>query len=96
MNTKRTTTFLMANLGSEMVRLFNLKRQGRIDDAKASAARAVILIDSIVSRPDIGQGAKEAEILRGIVKDVAETSPRYSVSEKELNSYFAPFALRAL
>ena len=86
----------MANLGSEMSRLFSFKKQGENDLAKSSAERAVKIIDSIVVKPDIGGGKKEAEILRLIVADAISVSPNYSIDEKELNSYFAPFAIRAM
>ncbi|OGZ04176.1 MAG: hypothetical protein A2648_01155 [Candidatus Lloydbacteria bacterium RIFCSPHIGHO2_01_FULL_41_20] len=96
MKTERTTLFLMANLGSEMSRLFSFKERGENELAKSSAERAIKIIDSIVAKPNIGGGKSEAEILRSIVSDMISALPNYSIGEKELNSYFMPFAIRAM
>jgi hypothetical protein len=96
MKTERTPAFLMANLGSEMVRLFQAKKAKQFDMAKNSAERAYKIIDSIVIHQDVGQGKKEAEILRMIIKDSLSEKPELHISEDDLNSYFTPFAKRVL
>lgn len=96
MNPQRTATFLMANLGSEVSQIFQYKNSNQIDMAKNSAERAYKIIDSFIIHQDAGEGRKEAEILRTIIKDAVSENPKLNVNEKELNSYFKPFAIRAL
>ena len=96
MNAERTTTFLMANLGSEIVRFFGLKKNGLTGMAKASAERALKIVDSLLNRPDVGGGKEEVKILKMIIEDALSDKPVCTVTEKELNSYFNPFALRVL
>ena len=96
MNTQRTTQFLMANLGVEIIRLFGYKKQGKIKEARTSGERASKIIDSLESHPDINGGKKEVELMKDIIKDAVLKRPRHHVTEKELNSYFMPFSLRAL
>ncbi|MDO8492384.1 MAG: hypothetical protein Q7S34_01970 [bacterium] len=96
MKTKRTTLFLMANLGSEMARLFALQKGGEIDLARKSADRAIIIINKLLARPEIGAGKKEIEILKTLTEDMLLPSPYYMVNEEEISSYFMPFAVRLL
>ena len=96
MNTERTTNFLMANLGSEMMRFFGLIKQDNIPFAQKSAERVLKIIDSIKNRSDIKGGKEEVEILKSITLDALNDNHGFNVSEKELNSYFLPFASRAI
>lgn len=96
MNTERTTSFLMANLGSELTRFFVLQRQGDHKNAEARANRSLDIISKIMVREDIGNGKKEIGILKDIVEDVLSGSRKYNVTGEELSSYFFPFAQRVL
>lgn len=96
MNTERTVQFLMANLGSELIRFFSLRRQGRQEDALASAQRVRLIINQLLLHKDIGNGANEVLVLKMLIEDALSTTPQYSVNDQELNSYFRPFAERVL
>jgi hypothetical protein len=67
-----------------------------MDMAKSSAERAYKIIDSFMILEDAGEGKKEVEIIRTIIKDVISEKPQLNISEKELNSYFIPFAKRVI
>ena len=95
MNAERTTVFLMANLGSEMARFFRLKKQGRLDLAKGAASRAQKIIESICDQAEPGARA-ETLLIKEVLDDAQTNTPRYVISEQDLNSYFAPFAQRIL
>src|SRR3989344_5643984 len=96
MNPIRTTNFLMANLGSEMVRFFNLKRSDDSEAARSSAQRALAMIETLKSHTDIGNGKQEVAILESIVKDALTDAPQYHINSEDLNTYFLPFAHREL
>jgi len=96
MNTRRTTCFLMANLGSELIRFFNLRKRGDCAHAEASAARAFHIISQLLERDDIGNGKQEVMILKKIVDDSLAAPQLHTVSDSDLNSYFMPFAARTL
>ena len=96
MNTQRTIQFLMANLGSEVARLFSFKRKGEFDQARSSSERASKIIDSLEKHPDIHGGRGEVEIMKEIINDAMSVKPKLHVTENELKSYFMPFSLRAL
>lgn len=96
MNTKRTTYFLMANLGSELIRFFNLQKQNNDEHARASATRAFHIIDQLMKQQDIGNGKQEIAILRTLVEDALSNTKMYTVHESDLHNYFAPFASKIL
>ncbi len=96
MKTQRTPAFLMANLGSEVAQIFQFKNNNHLDMAKSSAERAYKIIDSFIVHRDAGEGKKEVEILRMIIKDSLSEKPELHISEDDLNSYFTPFAKRVL
>lgn len=96
MNTERTTSFLMANLGSELIRFFALQRQKDNERARASADRAFRIMNQLLEHKDIGNGRREVALLKELTDDALLPSPLYRVTEAELNSYFMPFASRVL
>ena len=96
MKTERTPTFLMANLGSEMTRLFESKKKGQFEMAKSSAERAYKIIDTFIVHRDSGEGKKEAEILRMIIRDSLSDKPELNINEDDLSSYFKSFANRII
>ncbi len=95
MNAERTPYFFMANLGSELIRLFSFLKKQEHEYARESARRALLIVDQLLGRSDINNGRAEVEVLKMLVEDALSSSPRYRVQETELNSYFTPFALRA-
>jgi hypothetical protein len=97
MNNQRTTQFLMANLGVEIMRLFSYKKQGNIVEARTSGERASKIIDSLENHPHINSGKKEVEMIREVmIKDVLSEKPKYQITERNIDSYFMPFSIRAL
>ncbi len=96
MTTQRTTPFLIANLGSELIRFFALQKRKDIENAKLSAIRAFHIIDRIMNQKDIGNGKQEISILKRIIEDSLSNSHMYNISDSDLNSYFMPFASRVL
>ena len=96
MRTERSTSFLMANLGSELTRFFALQKQGDRQNAEASANRSYDIILKLSAREDIGGGKREIEILKDIIKDALSDEQKYHITEAELNTYFIPFAERVL
>ena len=93
---QRTTHFLIANLGAEMIRFFSLQKRKDTENAKLSAARALHIIDQIMQQKDIGNGKEEISMLKKIIEDSLLNSHIYNISESDLNSYFMPFASRVL
>jgi hypothetical protein len=97
MNPQRTTVFLMANLGIEIMRLFGYKKRGDMADARLSGERASKIIDSLESHPDINGGKREVEMIRDVmIEDALSDTPQYHITENNVNSYFMPFSMRAL
>ena len=86
----------MANLGSELIRFFALRKRGEEQNALASATRARKIIQDMSAREDIGNGKQELVILEKIIEDALSQSPQYRITDKDLNSYFMPFASRTL
>lgn len=96
MNTERTVAFLMANLGSEIARIFSAQKRGATPMVASGADRAIKIINELLGRPDLGNGHQEVEILKMIVEDLASDQPIHLKDELALNSYFLPFAQRVL
>jgi hypothetical protein len=93
MNTARTPLFYMANLGSEVARLSSALENG-VADAQASLARCLHILDEYERIEPSTGGKKEAETLRRVLVDFVRQEREYSVSAKQLEEYFMPFALR--
>ena len=93
MNTARTPLFYMANLGSEVARLSSALERGAAD-AQAPLARCLHILDEYERIEPSPGGKEEAETLRRVLVDFARQKHEYSVSAKQLEEYFMPFALR--
>ncbi len=93
---ERTTCFLIANLGSELIRFFALQRKKDTKNAKLSADRALFIIGQIMKQKDIGNGKQEMFIFKEIINDSLLNSHKYNINDSDLNSYFLPFASRTL
>lgn len=94
MNPERSTLFLMANLGSEMLRMFGHKQTGQRDLMGKSADRALAIISSLTEHTDLGSGAQEIQILKDIINDMLSPAPTLSIQKRDLDIYFNPFASR--
>ncbi|MBA3789342.1 hypothetical protein H0X32_03025 [Patescibacteria group bacterium] len=96
MNTDRTPTFLMANLGSEFIRLYVALEGTDLVRIEESRARAMRIIDTLPLHPELKGRTDEIEILRNVLEDSILSKPRYRINKNDLEAYFAPFALRVL
>jgi hypothetical protein len=92
----RTSNFLMANLGSEIVRLCQAAEARNLDRVTESCARALHITDELIAHPSLEGRTGEIEILKNVIEDIAGAVPKYDISHKDLESYFMPFAVRAL
>jgi len=93
---RRTATFLMANLGSDMSQLFSYIDKGELEKAKSPAERANKIIDELLDHPELNGRKMEVEILRKIIEDAFSEERIFEVKKEEIEDYFMPFALRAL
>lgn len=93
---ERTPNFLMANLGSEVARLYAAKDADNDERVVASSERALHIIDELSAHPELEGRAEEIDILRDVIEDTTSPTPQYRVSSKDLEAYFMPFALRTL
>ena len=87
--------FYMANLWSEVEKIFISKEKG--DDASSRSAfrRAMPIIAKIKSFNN-KSASFEIDILRDILDDLNNISRKYLADRKQLSSYLYPFALRAM
>jgi len=94
--TKRTSSFLMANLGAEVSRIFSAKKAQDEIRAKECLIRAENILKEIMTFPDMKKRATEIEILSEVIRGIAIPKPTITVSEQNITSYFMPFALQSL
>lgn len=92
MKIERTAQFLFANLGSEITRFFGLRKRNMHDEAHLSIKRALGIIDSILVSNASKSAREEAMILRTVIIDLMQESAQFTVGERELQSFFLPFA----
>ena len=96
MNTKRTSLFLMANLGAEVSRIISLKEKNEPVLAVEALARANKIISQIKELPDMKARLDEINTLSKVINNITESKPALSVPEKHIKSYFLPFSLRLM
>jgi hypothetical protein len=93
---QKDATFLMANLGSEVARLYkaiDLKSSQRVEESRTRALR---IIDELLLNPQTQGRSGEIKILKDVIEDISTPMPKYLVKSKEFEVYFMPFALRTL
>jgi len=95
MNTERNSTFLMANLGSEVSRMVSAKKGNDFTLLKSAYERAKNIIIQIKSCIDMKVREKEIDILDDVVSDLMKEKPIFSIQPDNLLSYFRPFMLKA-
>ena len=94
---EKNATFYMANLGSELLRLFIWREKKDEHNAKASALRCLKIIKDLQQVSSKPGAIKEAHILEDIIKDFMENDLKnYSISKEDLEKYFNPFAMRVM
>ncbi len=98
MNNQKETRplyFYVANLGSEVQRIFSLKEKGDIKAMKNAYERAVLIIEKIKSF-----GNKDANLEISILSDslgkIVNENAEIELNRDQISSYFNPFALRVV
>ncbi|MEK9182202.1 MAG: hypothetical protein AAB781_01275 [Patescibacteria group bacterium] len=92
---ERTPLFYLANLGSEVNRIFTLKEKGLTKESEAAYARAISIIDKLLKHPDLEGRAEEIKILKDYLEQ-SMRSNRVQFLKKEWQGYFSPYANRLL
>ena len=95
MKTERTSVFFMANLGSEVSRIFSAKESGDLKILQMAMAKAKSIISELKKLPDT-KNNKEIDILVDVINDLGQKNQKYQVSQEYLKSYFYPFAVRLM
>ncbi len=96
MNTERTPAFLMANLGSEVSRVYAAREACDMARIEQSFTRALSILERLREHPLLAGRTAEIEILQDVLMDSATAHPRYAVSKGQFEAYFLPFAQRVL
>lgn len=92
---ERTPLFYLANLGSEVHRIFILKEKGLLKEAEGAYVRAMGIVEKLLSHPDLEGRTGEIKML----KDYLEQSMKSECVQflkKEWQGYFSPYANRLL
>jgi hypothetical protein len=90
------STFLMANLGSEITRLLLAKEKKDSELIQKAYQRLTKIFGELYSRKDIASRRDELDILEKVVKSMMGEPSEIRVSPEYLKSYFVPFAIKAL
>lgn len=85
----------MANIGSEVARLVNLKELGKKEAMEKSLVRALELIDLTLADARWRSRLREVARLREVLADFCLGRGFFVVSGTILENYFLPFALLA-
>lgn len=95
MNPNRTSSFLMANIGAEVSRIISAKKKNDFGLVGQALERAVAIILQLKSKPEMKERIYEINILEKVIRDTSLPKSSLSVSNKNLQSYFIPFAIRS-
>ena len=95
MKTERTSFFLMANLGSEVAKMFSAKERGSLDSFHRAMIQAKLILSELKNIPDIKNNT-EIDILADVINDLGEKTQKYEISSKQLQSYFYPFVIKLM
>lgn len=87
--------FYMANLWSEVEKIFVWKERGDNEAMQSALKRAIPIIDKIKSFNNTSATA-EINILQDILIDLNSSERKYLISREQLSSYLNPFALRVV
>lgn len=96
MNTKRTSLFLMANLGAEVSRIISFKERHEDALAKGAFLNANKIINEIKALPDMKTRLQEINTLAKVIENILEPNPILNIPTKHIKSYFVPFSLRLM
>ena len=96
MNNKRTPLFLMANLGSEVTRLFAALEKKDAVLTQGAYERACKILTEVMTFPEMQNRNAEFAILKNVLDDLALAHNTLSIKPQHLKAYFMPFALRVM
>ena len=83
----------MANLGSEVSRIFSAKENGDIGIFDMAMKKAKSILVELKNLPDTKNNT-EIDILADVINDLGQDKQKYEISREHLKSYFYPFASR--
>lgn len=86
----------MANLGSEVSRMFSYGEKGEKELAEKSFGRAKSTILRMFSLPEAQARKGELEMMADVLDDYQREKPKYRVKKETFKRYFLPFAQRIL
>jgi ribosomal protein L16 Arg81 hydroxylase len=90
------STFLMANLGSEVTRIILAKEKKDSELMQKAYHRFTKVFEELYSCKDVISRRDELDILRSVIDSLMEEVSEIEVSPEHLKSYFVPFATKAL
>jgi len=91
---KRTSLFLMANLGAEVSRIISAKKKGDDMLLQLSLKKAHDMIREIEAMDDMKSRHEEIDLLSQVIDAIVKPTPGLKVDTASIKSYFMPFALR--
>ena len=91
---ERPLYFYVANLGSEVQRIFSWKEKGDKEAAENAYKRAILIIDKIKNFGNKNANI-EMDILLDSLKDLIYEKPEF-IDRNQMSAYFNPFALRVM
>jgi|SRR3989344_4591745 len=87
--------FYVANLGSEVQRMFVWKEKGDKEATQNAYKRAISIIERIKSFGNKSANA-EMSVLQKSLKELTSESNKFNLNRRQMSSYFNPFALRVM
>lgn len=94
-NQERPLYFYVANLGSEVQRIFVWKEKGDEEAMQNAYKRAISIIDKIKSFKNKSANV-EMDILQKSLEELILSGNEFSLNRDQISLYFGPFALRVV
>lgn len=92
---ERPLYFYVANLGSEVQRIFSWKEKGDKEAMENAYQRAITIVDTI-EKFNNASANKEMSIFKSILNSVVSGSLEFNLDRDQVSAYFNPFALRVI
>jgi len=92
MNQDRSMNFYVANLGSEVQRMFGWREKGDNDAMQNAYQRIVIIIERIKEFGNKNANI-EMDVLKKILSSIVVGGSEYLIDKSQISEYFNPFAL---
>src|SRR3989337_1327185 len=93
---QRSTLFLMANLGSALMRTFSWLQSEEKDLSEVGRKECLKIIDQILTNNDSAGAVAEAGILRNLLISKGDIQLTSNVKRNELEVFFLPFSARLM